>query len=210
MAAMTQTPRRAVMLEVPPHILEWRKRTGADRFDEVWEGVIHMSPSPSNRHQGLSGELAFWLKTHWARRGHGKVFVQCNVARPGIPKWLDDYRIPDLALLEPGCAARDLDTHFAGGPSVVVEVYSPGDESYDKLPFYFDIGVEEVWVIHRDTKVPEIFVRGAKAFRVAKANRAGWLVSKATGIEMRAVSPNQLALRLASDPATQALVPDPA
>ncbi|MGE3803812.1 MAG: hypothetical protein AB7K24_03950 [Gemmataceae bacterium] len=34
----------------------------------------------------------------------------------------------------------------------------PGDETYDKLPFHEELGVPEVWVIHRDTKLPEIHV----------------------------------------------------
>ena len=38
---------KAVMANVPEHILEWRRRTGADQWDEMWEGVLHMAPSPS-------------------------------------------------------------------------------------------------------------------------------------------------------------------
>ncbi len=33
---------KAVMASVPEHILEWRRRTGADQWDEMWEGVLHM------------------------------------------------------------------------------------------------------------------------------------------------------------------------
>jgi len=35
---------KAVIAEVPEDILQQRKRTGADRWDEVWEGVLHMAP----------------------------------------------------------------------------------------------------------------------------------------------------------------------
>ena len=44
---------KAVMPSVPPEILEWRKRTGADRWDEMWEGVLHMGPTPNYDHQDL-------------------------------------------------------------------------------------------------------------------------------------------------------------
>ena len=37
---------RAVMLVVPPDIPAWRKRTGADMWDEMWEGVLHMDTTP--------------------------------------------------------------------------------------------------------------------------------------------------------------------
>ena len=54
---------RAVMSEVPPGLLAWRCRTGADRWDEVWEGVLHMAPSPSDDHQELVVELCHRLRT---------------------------------------------------------------------------------------------------------------------------------------------------
>jgi len=205
---MTETtPRRAVLLEIPPVLEEWRKRTGADRYDEVWEGVVHMSPTPTGRHQGLCGNVYAWLLRHFEERACGKVYYQRNVARPGLADWRTDYRAPDLVLVTPPRYARDLDTHFEGGPDVVVEICSPGDESYDKLPFYFAIGVEEVWIIHRDTKVPELFVRGARGFRGSKPNRDGWLLSKATDLELRTAANAKLALRRRDEHATTAEVP---
>ena len=42
---------RAVIPEVPPDILAWRKRTGSDMWDEMWEGVLHMAPMPNREHQ---------------------------------------------------------------------------------------------------------------------------------------------------------------
>ena len=48
---------RAVMPEVPPDILAWRKRTGADMWDEMWEGVLHMAPMPNREHQDLEGAM---------------------------------------------------------------------------------------------------------------------------------------------------------
>ena len=40
---------RAVMLDVPESLLDERRRLGLDVFDEVWEGVLHMVPPPSDR-----------------------------------------------------------------------------------------------------------------------------------------------------------------
>ncbi len=45
----------AILPEVPPETLAWRKRTGNDRFDEMWEGVLHMTPAPGVRTRALSG-----------------------------------------------------------------------------------------------------------------------------------------------------------
>jgi Uma2 family endonuclease len=199
---------RAVMWQIPPSLLAWREQTDQSRFDEVWEGVLHMGPSPTIDHQDFEGSFEAWLRLRWVRRGLGRVFSNCNVARPGIADWKQDYRIPDLVLLTPGGKARNMKTHFEGGPTVVVEIYSPQDESYDKLPFYFAIDVEEVWIIHCDTKLPEIFVRGARAFRRARANKQGWLVSKATGVMLRAPPRGKLLVRVCDDPTTAALLPE--
>ncbi len=208
MPVMTRDlPRRAVVMDVPPMLEAWRKRIGADRFDEMWEGVLHMPPAPTLEHQSFEFQIEWWLTVHWVPLSKGRVFHNVNVVEAGRRKWTHNYRSPDLLLVLRERLARGRGSHFAGGPNVIVEIRSPGDESYDKLPFYFAVGVEEAWIIDCDTKVPELFVRGAKAFRKAKANRAGWLVSKVTGVEMRAAANGQLALRLGGDLATQAMVP---
>jgi len=36
---------RAVMSAIFPDIVAFRKQMGADRWDEMWEGVLHMPPS---------------------------------------------------------------------------------------------------------------------------------------------------------------------
>ncbi len=74
---------RAVMPAVPPDILAWRKRTGADRWDEMWEGVLHMPPAPNREHQEFEWSLETYLRLHWARPSGAKVYHQINVAAPG-------------------------------------------------------------------------------------------------------------------------------
>src|SRR5262245_5911463 len=85
---MTEDRRReramkAVMSEVPADILAWRKRTGADRWDEMWEGVLHMPPMPNREHQELEGAMETYLRLHWARPRKAKVYHNINVASPG-------------------------------------------------------------------------------------------------------------------------------
>jgi hypothetical protein len=58
---------KGVISEVPRCLLDWRRRTGADRWDEMWEGVIHMPPMPNRDHQNLVKDLLIWLEIHWAR-----------------------------------------------------------------------------------------------------------------------------------------------
>ena len=42
---------------------------------------------------------------------------------------------------------------------LVVEILSPGDESYDKLDWYAAGGVDEVLVVDPDTRRAEVFAR---------------------------------------------------
>jgi Uma2 family endonuclease len=197
---------RAVMPEVPPEILAWRKRTGADMWDEMWEGVLHMAPAPNRAHQDFEGALETYLRLHWARPHGHRVYHNVNLALPG--GWPDDYRIPDLLLLTPARFGIDHNEYFEGAPDVVVEIRSPGDESYEKLTFYAQLGVPEVWLIDRDSKSPTIHVLQAGAYVLQTANVEGWFLSAATGIELQVGRPGKLVLRLAGDDSTREEVPE--
>ncbi len=197
---------KAVMSEVPEHILQWRKTTGAYYWDEMWEGVLHMTPVPTRRHQDFQGALFAWLRIHWALPRGCRVYPPMNIASPG--GWPNNYRIPDIVLLTPDRFHIDHDEYFEGGPTVVVENRSRGDESYEKLPFYAGLGVPEVWIIDRDTKVPQLFVLAGAAYQDQPAGPDGWLASAATGVWLRGEAGEKLAARLADQPDSLSLLPD--
>ncbi len=196
---------RAVIPEIPPGLLEWRKRTGADRWDEVWDGVLHMPPMPNREHQDFEFALENYLRVHWAPARGARVYHGINVAPAG--GWPNNYRIPDLVLLTPQRFGIDRNEYFEGGPDVVVEIRSPGDESYEKLEFYSGIGVTEVWIINRDSKVPELYALAGTQYRLQPAGADGWIRSAATGIELRAGVPGKLAIRLTADEGTRKDLP---
>ena len=134
-----------------------------------------------------------------------KVYHQINVA--SIGGWQDNYRIPDLVLLLPERFTIDRNEYFEGAPSAVVEIHSPGDESYEKLPFYAELGVPEVWIIHRDSKEPEVHVRKRKNYQKAKP-AAGWLLGPETGVELARTPGGKLAVRIAGDDSTRRELPE--
>jgi Uma2 family endonuclease len=178
-----QRPLRAVMPVALPEVLAWRKKTGADRWDEMWDGVLHMAPAPNRYHQDLEGGLEAFLRQHWAPRTRGKVYHQINVARPG--RWPNDFRIPDVVLLSPERFHIDRNEYFEGGPDVAVEIHSPGDEAYDRLDFYFSVGVHEVWIIRRETLQVEIYLPRKRAPKAVEPDADGWISSRATGVRFR-------------------------
>ena len=190
----------------PAELREHRKRTGADRWDEMWDGVLHVAPMPNREHQDLVAELREWISRHWAKPGGNRVHHEINLAPPG--GWDENYRIPDLVLLTPDRFSIDRNTHFEGAPLVVVEIHSPGDEAYDKLPFYVDLGVPKTWIIHRDTKRPENYVLRSGSYTLMSPAADGWVRSTVTPIELRATDEQKLAIRLTDAPATEAHLPE--
>ena len=196
---------KAVLAEVPQTLLDWRRRTGADIWDEMWEGVLHMPPAPDPGHQDFQADLVTWLRVYWQRPRGNKVFPTVNLAPVG--GWPDDYRIPDLILLTPDRLHIQRKAYFEGAPLAVVEIRSPGDETMEKLPFYARLGVVEVWVIDRDTKIPQLYRLEGGRYQLQQPAAEGWLHS-AAGILLRAEPDNRLTIQLADDPSTGRLLPE--
>ncbi len=121
-------------------LLEHRERLGLDGYDEVWEGVYHMAPMARQRHGWLQSQLDRVLGPYADRAG----LVGTGPFNLGDDE--GDFRVPDLGYL------RELDPDLLYVPTaaVVVEVRSPGDESFEKLAFYAAHRVEEVLVVDPD------------------------------------------------------------
>ena len=48
---------KAVILQVSDEELAHRHLTGIDRFDEMWEGVLHLAPALLYEHQRIVTDL---------------------------------------------------------------------------------------------------------------------------------------------------------
>lgn len=135
---------RTVILGDPPPeveaLIESRRRTGADRRDELWEGDHHINPAPRKRLAILVLEVMKLLDPY--ARGRGLVgTADFNL---GVP---DDYRIPDAGL------HRDAsDAVYVATAPLVVEVLSADDETMEKLPFYASRGVGEAVIVDPDER----------------------------------------------------------
>jgi len=117
-------------------LIERRRRLGQDLFDEVWEGVLHMNPAPRGGHGAIETQLTVLLAP-LARAGRFVLTSQFNLGDSE-----GDYRVPDLGL------HRDFtDRVWYSTAALVVEIVSPGDESYKKFDFYASHGVEEVVIV---------------------------------------------------------------
>ena len=95
-----------------------------------------------------------------------------------------------------------------GGPTVAVEIRSPGDETYEKLDFYASVDTDEVWVIHWDTKIPELYVLTGQGFETQLADADGWLESPATGVRFRPRPGTRVELRFRADVTSSMELPE--
>ncbi len=154
---------------VAERLIEERRASGADRYDEVWEGVYMMAPMPSNPHQRMVLRLARILQDVVDSAGLGEVLAGVNLSdRRG--DWRDDYRVPDVAVFLRGGGAEDLDSHWCGPADFLVEVVSPDDLTREKLAFYGRLGVRELLLVDRDPWCLELY-RGSRG-KMRKAGRA--------------------------------------
>ena len=129
-------------------VIAQRKAAGADRFDEVWDGVYVLAPLANNEHQHLVNELCTILTITVAWTGLGKVFPGVNVTDQD-EDWQYNYRCPDIVVYVKGTQAESRDTHWFGGPDFGIEVVSPHDRTLEKLPFYAKVGTRELLVVDR-------------------------------------------------------------
>jgi Uma2 family endonuclease len=130
---------RTLVLDPPPPqleaLLDERRRTGTDRHDEVWEGVYHMIPVAGIVHSLVAAQLAALLGA--PARANGLV-VGAGFNLGGK----DNYRVPDLGVhRDPQLAV------WVPTAAITVEILSPEDDTWKKLPFYARHDVDELLIV---------------------------------------------------------------
>lgn len=135
--------------EFEKELLAVREANGADRYDEVWDGVYVMSPMPNDEHQMIVSALSSILQDLIGWQKLGQVRSGVNIS-DRIEDWRQNYRVPDVAVFLNHCKAVNRDSFWHGGPDLVVEIISPGERINDKLEFYGRISTSELIVIERE------------------------------------------------------------
>lgn len=120
-------------------LLERRRRLELDRHDEVWEGVLHVVPAPSGEHSSLGAQVKALLRAPATAAGL-TVTDDFNV---GDSK--QNFRVPDGGLHRSSPRGIWFPT-----AALVIEIVSPDDETWEKLPFYAAHEVDEVLIVDPD------------------------------------------------------------
>ncbi|MFZ5829253.1 MAG: Uma2 family endonuclease [Planctomycetota bacterium] len=143
---------------VEDQLRQQRALTGADRYDEVWEGVYVMAPLPTNEHQLLVMGLSTAIHEAVTGAKIGRAYPGVNLSDRS-DGWEHNYRAPDVAEFLNSTRAVDCGTHWMGAADFLVEIISPGDRTREKLPFYDSIGVVELLLVDRDPWKLELYQR---------------------------------------------------
>jgi Uma2 family endonuclease len=146
-------------IDLKRQLLHKRRERGADRYDEVWNGVYVMSPEANDEHQYLATELSYILRHVLGPQGPANVRNGVNVSDREIG-WRKNYRVPDVAVRFRDGIAQIRKTHWFGGPDFLIEIASRGDRSRKKLGFYAAIGVREVMIVDRQPWAIELYRLG--------------------------------------------------
>ena len=152
---------RTFVLDPPPpelrELLERRRRSGIDRLDEVWDGVLHLIPAPGHAHARIAQQLAELLGPLARAAGLEATMHEFNLGDSDR-----DFRVPDGGLHRPDAAEIWHPT-----AALIVEIVSPGDETWDKLPFYAKQHVDEVLIVDPEKRsVDWLALAGAEYRRV--------------------------------------------
>ncbi|HXA54611.1 MAG TPA: Uma2 family endonuclease [Solirubrobacteraceae bacterium] len=124
---------------------EYREQHDLDHWDEVWEGVLHMNPIPTGEHQHILQQLAVLLDPLARRAGLVLLTNEFGLGRQGK----SNFRVPDGGLHR--ALPRGV---YQTTAALVIEVVSPGDESWKKFDFYAAHDVDELLIIdHKEQQV---------------------------------------------------------
>lgn len=184
---------KAVLLDVPQSVLEERRRRGLDKRDELWDGVLRMIPPASELHQRVGGKLFAALQPLAERRGLRAYY------ETGLFRTDDDYRVPGQAYVHPEATSE---RGIEEGADLVVELVSPGDETYDKIDWYAARGVAEMLIVHPGERRAELLRRVGDRLLPVTADAEGWVRSEALGAGFATVERDGPRLCVAGDETT--------
>jgi Uma2 family endonuclease len=176
---------------IEQHLLERRRASRGDRWDEVWDGVYIMAPLPNLEHQELVINLGTVFKNAYADQPNVRVFPGVNVS-DREDDWEKNYRCPDVAIVLPESRAVDCGAYFLGGPDFVVEVASDYDRSREKFDFYAGVGVREFLLVDRNPWQLELYaLRGKKLVLASRGDvqDGGLLTSQLLPLSFRLIAP---------------------
>ena len=124
-----------------------------ERVELIKGRIFKMSPAPNRKHQTISGEVFYEIKT-FLKKKECEIFHAPFDVRLPLPKdkikgdKITTVVQPDITVV---CDESKLDEQGCNGaPDLVIEILSPGNskrEMKDKFQLYESAGIQEYWLI---------------------------------------------------------------
>jgi Uma2 family endonuclease len=132
---------------------------------ELYEGEAHMVPSPSVKHQRISGNLQALLRQFLLENGLGEVFhapLDVVFSESTVVQ-------PDILFISHQRRGIIGEQNISGAPDLVVEILSPATEERDrgiKLQLYRRYGVQECWLVDPEKRIVEVLALSPEGYQV--------------------------------------------
>ncbi|MBI5140594.1 MAG: Uma2 family endonuclease [Nitrospirae bacterium] len=138
-----------------------------DKRYELIEGELIMTPPPIIRHQMISGEVDFAIRSFVRQRRSGRVFS----APTDVVLDNDVVVQPDVLFISNERAGIIGEANIQGAPDIVVEIVSESSAHIDfgrKKRLYDRYGVAEYWIVIPDAEAVEVFSRTEKGLVLSR------------------------------------------
>ncbi|WHX41107.1 Uma2 family endonuclease [Mesobacillus sp. AQ2] len=141
----------------------YRYREDSDQLLEYIDGMVFMTPSPSTKHQRISGRLHAQL--FQLLDGSGCEVFQAPFDVELKSDHMEGTRIviPDLSIICDKTGFQE--NRYVGVPSLIIEIISPSNQSHDlvfKLNLYMQFGVKEYWIVNPLINTIQVYVLDEK------------------------------------------------
>lgn len=160
------------MICPPSTLIDVFKDLPEGTLAQLIENKIIISPTPSDKHQKLLGEIYMQLGSFIKRNKLGET----RVAPYDV--YLDDDNVfqPDIIFIDKTNTPLIKSEGLHGAPDLVIEILSPGSTRFDrgeKKAVYERSGVKEYWLVDPETKNAEGFIlKAGKLSNIEKSKGA--------------------------------------
>lgn len=123
---------------------------------EIIDGDHYVTPSPSTKHQKISGNLLYFLKDHLRRTKAGRVF---NAPMDVVLSDLDVVQ-PDLLFISSGRSSIITEKNIHGNPDLVVEILSENTRKTDEIikrKLYERHSIPEYWIVDPELETVKVY-----------------------------------------------------
>jgi Uma2 family endonuclease len=152
------------VLQKPRTILEVWEQLPEGTLCQLINNNIVMSPSPTDKHQQISGDIFYEMKTIIKKKSLGQIrlapydvhFSKKNILQPDIVfiEKENEYLIESKGLF--------------GSPDIIVEILSPSPAHIDlgeKRDIYEHYGVKEYFIVDPNNKMVTSLILEGKEFK---------------------------------------------